>query len=967
MTPMSLFRTFFFLLFSVQFIWASPEKPNFQDDIVPVFEQSCNSCHNPDRSRGGLDLTSMNGIISGGSSGDVALPGDPDASLLYLLPARLQEPHMPPRGDKIEDSHLLLIKNWIAQGMLPTASGKPMQKKKPSFDLALGSVSLGKPIGPPPMPKHLDLQPTIVTNRAFAPSAMASAPWSPLVALAGQKQVLLYHTEKLSILGILPYEEGFIESLKFSRNGKLIIASGGRGGKSGNVIGWEVESGRRVLDVGSEQDTILTADISADQSLIAIGGTNKLIKVFDLATNEVLYQIKKHSEWVTQVSFSPDGILLATADRNGGLFVWEAKTGNPFYSLDGHKEEITGLSWRADGNVLLSGSEEGSVRTWEMINGKQVKTWNAHDGGVLSAHYAINGNIVTSGRDKKVKFWDGDGKALQTISGFSDIVVESRLSHDGSKIIAGDWSGRLSVWNANDGKELGSLSLNPPLIQDRILSAQDELLASQSILEKKQKKVQPLQQKIDQLSGLLSEENKNLQELNLELSTQGKQLEKLTQQISSVKKQDEQFSTSIKQLQSSTHSKSNEIALLKTKVSKVANEKLSLEKKEKELVQSISQIGIQLEKADAKENNSTDETTRLKQTLSAAKNELEKVRKLAGQKKEELISVQTHINTLNSQMDENSSRLEDLQEKQNKNQLTLKEITARRDSLENTITKQKQNIQTISLKAEKYQKEKTTLVDQIKGPQMELNEAKEKVSLNSKAKQKWVSEIINSERHQQIEALIVLKEELRSLQDDIEDDKNSLITAQTELDYANQVLMELPNKINEAREEVHLKQTDLKNCQATVDQHKHYLTKIEALIAKADPLVNEIVKNSEHTEPDSLLDGTILHFESGIKSLEKELSRVQEKIDQGNKLAVIAANQSKQAELNLEDVISLKNKAPAIAKDKKSVVETILTDIRNKESELQKIQKSVSEQQKKTEDLFNQYLNTLTSEIVNLN
>jgi predicted nucleic acid-binding Zn-ribbon protein len=48
-------------------------------------------------------------------------------------------------------------------------------------------------------------------------------------------------------------------------------------------------------------------------------------------------------------------------------------------------------------------------------------------------------------------------------------------------------------------------------------------------------------------------------------------------------------------------------------------------------------------------------------------------------------------------------------------------------------------------------------------------------------------------------------------------------------------------------------------------------------------------------------------------------------------------------------------------------LETILTDIRNKESELQKIQKSVLEQQKKTEDLFNEYQNTLTSEIVNLN
>ena len=75
----------------------------------------------------------------------------------------------------------MLIKNWIAQGMLPTASGKPMQKKKSSFDLALGSVSLGKPEGPPPMPKHLDLQPILVTKRAFAPSAMASAPGLPLL------------------------------------------------------------------------------------------------------------------------------------------------------------------------------------------------------------------------------------------------------------------------------------------------------------------------------------------------------------------------------------------------------------------------------------------------------------------------------------------------------------------------------------------------------------------------------------------------------------------------------------------------------------------------------------------------------------------------------------------------------------------------------------------------------------------
>ena len=100
-----------------------------------------------------------------------------------------------------------------------------------------------------------------------------------------------------------------------------------------------------------------------------------------------------------------------------------------------------------------------------MINGKQIRTWNAHSGGTLSAHFAQNGNIVTAGRDKTVKFWDGNGKALRTISGFTDIVMESRLSHDGSKIIAGDWTGKVGLWNSSDGKYLGDLIANPPTIE----------------------------------------------------------------------------------------------------------------------------------------------------------------------------------------------------------------------------------------------------------------------------------------------------------------------------------------------------------------------------------------------------------------------------------------------------------------------------------------------------------------------
>jgi WD40 repeat protein len=235
--------------------------------------------------------------------------------------------------------------------------------------------------------------------------------------------------------------------------------------------------------MGEEYDAILTADLSADQSLLAIGSPSKLIKVYDVASDELLYEIKKHSEWVTQVAFSPDGILLATADRNGGLHIWEAETGNPFYSLDGHKQGINDLSWRADSNILVSVCEEGSVRTWEMINGKQVKSWNAHPGGTMTAYFDSKGNIVTGGRDKNVKLWTGDGKGIRTVSDFNDIIMEVCYSHDGSRIIAGDWSGQVSVWNTSDGKKVGDLRANPLEIGDSLNLAKQEFEKTKRALE----------------------------------------------------------------------------------------------------------------------------------------------------------------------------------------------------------------------------------------------------------------------------------------------------------------------------------------------------------------------------------------------------------------------------------------------------------------------------------------------------
>ena len=57
------------------------------------------------------------------------------------------------------------------------------------------------------MPEHLPLQPHVLSERPAAVS-LATSPWAPLAAVAGQKQALLYNTDTFEPVAILPMKRG---------------------------------------------------------------------------------------------------------------------------------------------------------------------------------------------------------------------------------------------------------------------------------------------------------------------------------------------------------------------------------------------------------------------------------------------------------------------------------------------------------------------------------------------------------------------------------------------------------------------------------------------------------------------------------------------------------------------------------------------------------------------------------------
>lgn len=97
----------------------SPTATDFATLAKPVFERVCVSCHNPDKIKGELLLTTREGIEKGGENGVVVVAGKPDESPLVTrceLPAD-HDDHMPPEGKKQPTAdEIAALRRWVQAG-----------------------------------------------------------------------------------------------------------------------------------------------------------------------------------------------------------------------------------------------------------------------------------------------------------------------------------------------------------------------------------------------------------------------------------------------------------------------------------------------------------------------------------------------------------------------------------------------------------------------------------------------------------------------------------------------------------------------------------------------------------------------------------------------------------------------------------------------------------------------------------
>jgi len=299
----------------------------------------------------------------------------------------------------------------------------------------------------------------------------------PPGGIAVLKWLLPYWRESGSVL----FHEETVTSIAFSPNGKVLAA----GGRNNELKLWDLSSGEVLHTlIGHQGETIsgISVIFSPDGSMLASGNDDDFnVKLWDVSSGEVLRTLSGHKYGVNSVTFSPDGRILASGSNDDTVKLWDITSGETLRTLSGHEKNVNSVAFSPDGSMLASGSDDNTVILWDLASGDALQVLSGHTQDVDCIAFSPDGDTLVSGSDREIILWDvPSGVELPRGWPLSMSHRGLTFSPDGNMLASAGGKDTVLLTDAATGVALINLSGHENQVTDVAFSPDGNLLASTS-------------------------------------------------------------------------------------------------------------------------------------------------------------------------------------------------------------------------------------------------------------------------------------------------------------------------------------------------------------------------------------------------------------------------------------------------------------------------------------------------------
>jgi WD40 repeat protein len=214
---------------------------------------------------------------------------------------------------------------------------------------------------------------------------------------------------------------------------------------------WDVESGQVVHELERVRRGPGPVAFSPDGSVLAVALEGRPIKLWDVASGEVLRTFEERVDEVAfSIEFSPDGAQIATGVHGGMVRLYDVERGQLAGTLEyGVAHDVHDVAFSPDGSLLASAGTDETVRLWDVASGEPVHILR-HRNGLYGVAFSPDGSLVAGACcDRTVKLWDvTSGRLLQTLR-HADEVMTVAFSPDGTLLASGAYDHQIYLWGVS--------------------------------------------------------------------------------------------------------------------------------------------------------------------------------------------------------------------------------------------------------------------------------------------------------------------------------------------------------------------------------------------------------------------------------------------------------------------------------------------------------------------------------------
>jgi len=224
---------------------------------------------------------------------------------------------------------------------------------------------------------------------------------------------------------------------------------------------------------------VLSARFNQSGDRIVTAGGDKIARIYETGTGELLNELKGHESIVSDARFSADGNWVVTASEDHTARIWNVQTGDPKVTLE-HQHWVYSARFSNDNGRVISS---------ELINHNQVRSyfWDALTGEKLQPVEGFDGYVSDNGRwlltteDGQLLLRNAqDGTLAAQIDELPGSWLPGGISPDGQLVAFESLNHRVDVWGVSSGEKLHGFIGHDANISSVAFSPDSHWLASAS-------------------------------------------------------------------------------------------------------------------------------------------------------------------------------------------------------------------------------------------------------------------------------------------------------------------------------------------------------------------------------------------------------------------------------------------------------------------------------------------------------